>query len=93
MGHHLPIETRGGGPALAHLSPHPGSDVVRRSEGYAPTMFLWVSYPLEWLFFTLVRQTYRNSPPLPGLGTGYVETTRESLPVNTGGVAHFHQKP
>jgi len=51
-----------------------------------PTSFLWVSYPLEWLFFTLVRQTYRNPPPLPWLGTGYVETTRESLPVNTGGV-------
>jgi len=49
-------------------------------------MFLWVSYPFEWLFFTLVRQTYRNPPPLPRLGTGYVETTRESLPVNTGGV-------
>ena len=45
-------------------------------------MFLWVSYPFEWLFFTLVRQTYRNPPPLPGLGTGYVEMTRESLPVN-----------
>ena len=76
----------GGGPALAHLSPHPGFDVARRSEGYAPTMFLWVSYPIEWLFFTLVRQTYRNPPPLPGLGTSYVETTRESLLVNTGGV-------
>ena len=51
-----------------------------------PTSFLWVSYLLEWLFFTLVRQPYRNPPSLSELGTGYVETTRESLPVNTGGV-------
>lgn len=27
-----------------------------------------------------------HPPPLPGLGTGYVETTQESLPVNIGGV-------
>ena len=27
-----------------------------------------------------------HPPPLPGLGTGYVETTHESLPVNIGGV-------
>jgi hypothetical protein len=27
-----------------------------------------------------------HPPPLPGLGTGYVETTQESLPVNLGGV-------
>jgi hypothetical protein len=27
-----------------------------------------------------------HPPPLPGLGTGYVETTRESLPVYLGGV-------
>ena len=37
--------------------------------------------------FTLVRQTYRNPLPLPGLGTSYVKTTQESLPVNTGGVS------
>ena len=53
--------------------------------------FLWVSYPLEWLFFTLVRQTYSNPPPLPGLGTGCVETTRESLPVNAGGVIQYNR--
>ena len=27
-----------------------------------------------------------HPPPLPGLGTGYVETTQESLPVNICGV-------
>jgi hypothetical protein len=34
----------------------------------------------------LVRQTLTHPPPLSGLGTGYVETTQESLPVNIGGV-------
>jgi hypothetical protein len=29
-----------------------------------------------------------HPPPLPGLGTDYVETTRESLPVNLGRVSH-----
>jgi hypothetical protein len=28
-----------------------------------------------------------HPPPLPGLGTRYVETTQESLPVNLGGVS------
>jgi hypothetical protein len=31
-----------------------------------------------------------HPPPLPGLGTGYVETTQESLPVNLGGVSIYH---
>jgi hypothetical protein len=30
-----------------------------------------------------------HPPPLPGLGTDYVETTRESLPVNLGGVVIY----
>jgi hypothetical protein len=30
-------------------------------------------------------------PPLPGLGTGYVEMTQESLPVNLGGVSNNHE--
>jgi hypothetical protein len=31
-----------------------------------------------------------HPPPLPELGTGYVETTQESLPVNLGGVSIYH---
>jgi hypothetical protein len=38
------------------------------------------------VFLLLVRQTLTHPPPLPGLGTGYVETTQESLPVNIDGV-------
>ena len=40
----------------------------------------------------MVRQTYRNPPLLPGLGTGYVET----LPVNTDDsrwFGHVQQRP
>ena len=50
--------------------------------------FLWVSNPLEWLFFMLVCQNLTQPSSLPGLGTGYAETTqeRESLPVSIGGV-------
>jgi hypothetical protein len=39
--------------------------------------------------FTAGSLDLTHPPPLPGLGTGYVETTRESLPVNLGGVLHF----
>ena len=53
--------------------------------------FLWVSNPLEWLFLCWFAKTYRNPPPLPGLGTGYVETTQESLLVNTGRVFNPQQ--
>jgi hypothetical protein len=35
------------------------------------------------VFLLLVRQTLTHPPLLPGLGTGYVETTQENLPVNT----------
>jgi hypothetical protein len=30
-------------------------------------------------FFTLARQAYHNPPPLPELGTGYVEATYAEL--------------
>jgi hypothetical protein len=41
----------------------------------------------------LVRQTLTHPPPLPGLGTSYVETTQESLPVFKSLAAYHIPKP
>jgi hypothetical protein len=46
----------------------------------------WVSTPLEWLFLNVGLPNLTQLPPLPGLGTVYVETTQESRLVNIGGV-------
>jgi hypothetical protein len=40
-------------------------------------------------FYVWLATPKHNPPPLPGLGTGYVETTQESLPINIGEVKAY----
>jgi hypothetical protein len=62
--------------ALAHLTPHPGfgmalaKRVTPQRNSFRFHLHIRVAG-----FFTLARQAYHNVPPLPGLGTGYVEAT------------------
>jgi len=47
--------------------------IVNYQEGYAPMSFLWVSYPLEWLFLRWFAKLNTTLLLYPGLGPAMAE--------------------